>query len=558
MPRGGVFGRRGLRWGILGLTAVATIASLTDSADARRHFRARSDSGESYNPAYASIVVDVNSGAVMQSSNPDSPRHPASLTKIMTLYLLFERLEQGKITLSTDLPVSAHAAAQAPSKLGLKPGESIRVETAIRAIVTKSANDVAVIVAEALGGDEPNFAKMMTAKARALGMTQTVYRNASGLPDDQQITTARDQATLGRAIQDRFPNYYRYFATRTFEYRGNSIRNHNHLLGTVDGVDGIKTGYIHESGFNIVTSVRRANHHIIAVIFGGRTASARDARVLGLIESNINVAAVKRTAPQVVEGWETAQAGKDIARKDIKDSKEDDRTGSAPVRVASATPASLAADAPAPGSTEPIKPNTVKTVIVHPGSMQTASLSPLPSDNRQLTPAPAVANAATITTINTVKSDVPPAQLPPPQLPPAQSPPAEPSPPHSPPPQLSTVAPPPGARPGILGTLPAKVASVSKTTPAAVAAAAEPAIKRSGWLVQVGAFDDEKDARQRLDLAQSKAKDMLGHAEPFTEKTTQGEKTMFRARFAGLEKDRAEAVCKQLKRNQIPCMFLKN
>jgi D-alanyl-D-alanine carboxypeptidase len=547
MPRGGVFGRRGLRWGILGLMACVAVASLTDSADARRRFKLRSDTGESYNPAYASIVVDVNSGAVMQSSNPDSPRHPASLTKIMTLYLLFERLEQGKITLNTDLPVSAHAAIQAPSKLGLKPGDSIRVETAIRAIVTKSANDVAVIVAEALGGDEPSFARMMTAKARALGMTQTVYRNASGLPDDQQITTARDQATLGRAVQDRFPNFYRYFATRTFDYRGNSIRNHNHLLGTVDGVDGIKTGYIHESGFNIVTSVRRGNHHIIAVVFGGRTASARDARVLGLIESNVNVAAVKRTAPQVVEGWETAQAAKDIARKDIKDSKEDDRTGSAPVRVAAVTPTAVVADAPAPGSTEPIKPNAVKTVIVHPGSMQTASLSPLPSDNRQLTPAPAVANAATITTINTVKSESSPPQLPPPLQPPPQA--AA---------QLSTAGPPPGAKPGILGTLPAKVASVSKTIPVPVAAAIEPAIKRSGWLVQVGAFDDEKDAKQRLDLAHSKARDLLGRAEPFTEKTTKGEKTMFRARFAGLEKERAEAVCKQLKRNEIPCMFLKN
>jgi D-alanyl-D-alanine carboxypeptidase len=547
MPRGGVFGRRGLRWGILGLMACVAVASLTDSADARRRFKLRSDTGESYNPAYASIVVDVNSGAVMQSSNPDSPRHPASLTKIMTLYLLFERLEQGKITLNTDLPVSAHAAIQAPSKLGLKPGDSIRVETAIRAIVTKSANDVAVIVAEALGGDEPSFARMMTAKARALGMTQTVYRNASGLPDDQQITTARDQATLGRAVQDRFPNFYRYFATRTFDYRGNSIRNHNHLLGTVDGVDGIKTGYIHESGFNIVTSVRRGNHHIIAVVFGGRTASARDARVLGLIESNVNVAAVKRTAPQVVEGWETTQAAKDIARRDIKDSKEDDRTGSAPVRVAAVTPTAVVADAPAPGSTEPIKPNAVKTVIVHPGSMQTASLSPLPSDNRQLTPAPAVANAATITTINTVKSESSPPQLPPPQQPPPQA--AA---------QLSTAGPPPGAKPGILGTLPAKVASVSKTIPVPVAAAIEPAIKRSGWLVQVGAFDDEKDAKQRLDLAHSKARDLLGRAEPFTEKTTKGEKTMFRARFAGLEKERAEAVCKQLKRNEIPCMYLKN
>src|SRR4249919_475306 len=325
---GGVF-QRGLCCSAIGLATVLTITVFSADADARR--RARADTGESYQPAYASIVVDANSGAVMQATNADSPRHPASLTKIMTLYLLFERLEQSKIKLTTDLPVSAHAAVQAPSKLGLKPGETIRVETAIRAVVTKSANDVAVIVAEALGGDEESFARLMTAKAKALGMTQTVYRNASGLPDDQQITTARDQAILGRAIQDRFPNYYQYFATRTFDFRGKSIRNHNHLLGVIDGVDGIKTGYIHDSGFNIVTSIRRANHHIVAVVFGGRTAEARDARVRSLIDNNINIAAVKRTAAPVIEGWDTA-----VARKDNRDAKDDDRTGSAPVRVASA------------------------------------------------------------------------------------------------------------------------------------------------------------------------------------------------------------------------------
>ena len=208
--------------------------------------------------------------------------------------------------------------------------QTIEVETAIRAIVTKSANDVAVIVAEALGGDEANFAKLMTAKARALGMTHTTYRNASGLPDDEQITTARDQAILGRAIQDRFPQYYRYFSTRTFAFRGKAMRNHNHLLGSVDGVDGIKTGYIHDSGFNIVTSVRRGNRHIVAVVFGGRTAEARDARVRSLIDNNINIAAVKRTAPPVVEGWETAEAR-------AKDSKEQGA-----VKVAAAAPAAAA------------------------------------------------------------------------------------------------------------------------------------------------------------------------------------------------------------------------
>jgi D-alanyl-D-alanine carboxypeptidase len=533
MLRGGGLFQCGLRWGSVGLAAFFAVSVVTASANARGHRRASAAAGESYQPSYSSIVVDANSGAVMQATNADSPRHPASLTKIMTLYLLFERLEQGKIKLTTDLPVSPRAAMQAPSKLGLKPGESIRVETAIRAIVTKSANDVAVIVAEALGGDESSFANLMTAKARALGMTQTVYRNASGLPDDQQITTARDQAVLGRSIQDRFPNFYTYFATRTFEYRGSSIRNHNHLLGAIEGLDGIKTGYIHDSGFNIVTSVRRANRHIVAVVFGGRTAEARDARVRSLIDNNINIAAVKRTAPPVTEGWDTAQV-----RKDTKEAKDDDRTGSAPVRIASVSPPTT--DAPLPGSTDPIKPNTVKTVAVHPGTMQTASLSPLPSDNRQLTPAPAVANPANITTIATVRSEPTPAA---PAAPPI---PAAPAPPQ----QMS-------AKSDTPRTPPAKVASASEHIPIPVAV--EPVAKaRGGWIIQVGAFDDEKDAKQRLDAAQSKAKDLLGRADSFTEKVAKGDKAMFRARFAGLEKDRAEAVCKQLKRSEIPCMLLKN
>src|SRR4029078_3337637 len=396
---GGVF-RRGLCCSAIGLATVLTINAFSADAHAKRAHSSRppaSRSADSYQPAYASIVVDANSGAVMQATNADAPRHPASLTKIMTLYLLFERLEQGKIKLTTDFPVSAHAAVQAPSKLGLKPGDSIRVETAIRAIVTKSANDVAVIVAEAIGGAEPAFARRMTAKARALGMSQTTYRNASGLPDDQQITTARDQAILGRAIQDRFPNPYHYFSTRTFEYRVHAIRNHNPLLGTVDGVDGIKTGYIHDSGFNIVTSVRRANHHLVAVVFGGRSAPARDTRVRNLIDNNINIAAVKRTAPPVVEGWETALARKDHIDKDKKDKeKDDDRTGSAPLRVDSSTGGFSAA--PLPASTDPIKPNAVKTVAVHPGGMRTAALTPLPSESRQLAPKPPEAAPETTTT----------------------------------------------------------------------------------------------------------------------------------------------------------------
>jgi D-alanyl-D-alanine carboxypeptidase len=388
MLRRGACVQRCLRWSALSLATLLAVTALTTDADARtRRKKYRPAAAERYQPPPASIVVDANTGAVLQASNADSPRYPASLTKIMTLYLLFERLEAGTIKLNSEMPVSAYAAAQAPSKLGLKPSETIRVETAIRAIVTKSANDVAVIVAEALGGDESNFARLMTAKARALGMKSTTYRNASGLPESQQITTARDQAILGRAIQDRFPTYYRYFATRTFEFRGKSVRNHNKLLGNVNGVDGIKTGYIRDSGFNIVTSVRRGSRHIVAVVFGGRSGNARDARALSLINNNINIAAVNRTAPPLVEGWQTAAAH----AKEKKNNKDKEQTTAALPQVASAVPqaaaaaspvAPLASTAPEPGSTDPIKPNAVRTVTVHPGAVHIAALSPLPSGSR--------------------------------------------------------------------------------------------------------------------------------------------------------------------------------
>lgn len=521
MLRGGALVQRGLRCGALCLATLLAANAFTSDADARsrRHrHRAAAASSERYQPAYSSIVVDANSGAVMQASNADSPRHPASLTKIMTLYLLFERLEAGKIKMSTEMKASPRSAAQAPSKLGLKPDQTIDVETAIRAIVTKSANDVAVIVSETIAGDEVEFAKQMTAKAHALGMKHTTYRNASGLPDDQQITTARDQAILGRAIQDRFPKYYHYFATRTFTYGGKMVRNHNRLLGTVTGVDGIKTGYIHDSGFNIVTSVHRANRHLVAVVFGGRSAEARDVRVRSMIENNINIAAVKRTAPPVVEGWETAQAhgkpAKEVPQKVAK------------VAAAAALPPVAQ---PAPGSTDPIKPNTVKTFTVQQGSMHTAALSPLPSGSRKLIPAPATANPASVTNIATIKSE-----------------------PSAPPP-------PPGARPGVLGVLPAKLASAGDSVPV-TAAAVEPAAKprSGGWMIQVGAFPEEKEAQLRLAAAQSKAKDQLGQADPFTERVAKGDKALYRARFAGLDKDQAENACKHLKRSEIPCMLLKN
>jgi D-alanyl-D-alanine carboxypeptidase len=263
-----------------------------EGARGRRH---RSVHGPDYRPPHAEILVDENSGKVLHEVSSDSPCHPASLTKIMTLYMLFEQLESGKLKLDTPLQVSAHAARQAPTKLGLKADQTIKVEDAIKAIVTKSANDAAVTVGEAIGGSEGDFARLMTEKATELGMTGTNFVNASGLPADAQLTTARDQAILARAIYDRFPNYYAYFATPKFQYHGIEMKNHNSLLGTVEGVDGIKTGYTDASGYNLVSSVRRGERYIVAVLLGGTSNGARDARMRQLIEEYIGRAATKRT-----------------------------------------------------------------------------------------------------------------------------------------------------------------------------------------------------------------------------------------------------------------------
>ena len=281
--------------------AVAGTYETQARAKSKGAARPRAINGPNYHPLYADIVIDDKSGLVLHEESADEPRHPASLTKIMTLYLLFEQLEAGKLKLDTQLPVSTRASIQNPTKLGLKPDQTIIVEDAIKGLVTKSANDAAVVVAEAIGGSEEEFAALMTMKARALGMTSTTYVNASGLPAEAQITTARDQALLGRAVQQRFPVYYQYFATPSFRYKGAEMRNHNNLLGKVEGVDGIKTGYTEASGYNLTSSVRRDQRHIVAVVLGGTSNGARDARMRQLIEECIVKASTEQTAPMNLE-----------------------------------------------------------------------------------------------------------------------------------------------------------------------------------------------------------------------------------------------------------------
>jgi D-alanyl-D-alanine carboxypeptidase len=350
---------------VFGLVAVAGLTIVTKSATAGNHdighkTRAtHSTPADSSSPLGSSIVVDGNTGLTLEASKPNALRHPASLTKIMTLYLLFERIEQRTIGLDTQLRVSENAASQAPTKLGLKAGQTIAVEDAIKAMVTKSANDAAVTVAENLGGDEGEFAKLMTHKAHALGMSHTTYVNASGLPDDNQITTAQDQALLGRAIQERFPRYYKYFSTKEFVYRGIAMRNHNHLLGVVGGVDGIKTGYTRSSGFNLVTSVHRDGRYIVAVVLGGHTASERDARMRELIDAHIRDASLRRTVPAIAAKPEAVPSPSSEPPKPVVSAKASEASSSSRTDLASS--GQIGNAVPATGG-DPIQPLLVKTI----------------------------------------------------------------------------------------------------------------------------------------------------------------------------------------------------
>ncbi|MGA8952786.1 MAG: D-alanyl-D-alanine carboxypeptidase family protein, partial [Xanthobacteraceae bacterium] len=371
--------RNGLRGSLLSLAAIAAALTInSDAAVAHRHHRIaihhHHARAEGYDPPFASIVVDGNSGAVLQASNPDALRHPASLTKVMTLYLLFERLDAGRVKLDTPLPVSEHASEQDPTKLGLKPGQTITVEDAIKGIVTRSANDAAVVIAEYLGGSEQAFAKMMTQKARALGMAHTTYVNASGLPDDDQNTTARDQALLGRAIQDGFPRYYKYFSTQAFVFRGETIRGHDHLLSEVEGVDGIKTGFTRASGFNLLTSLHRDGRYLVAVVMGGPSASERDARMRGLIADHFKEASLHRTAPVIADA--TIHRNEPIAFTNSPLSSTKLTSTSFASRADPAPTASVTT--PAAGSSAPIKPVLVRTISYRTVPVQTASLAPMP------------------------------------------------------------------------------------------------------------------------------------------------------------------------------------
>jgi D-alanyl-D-alanine carboxypeptidase len=533
---------------VIGVVAGVSLALVATAADARTKKKKRAPA---YTPPFAAMVVDANTGRVLHATNDTALRHPASITKVMTLYLLFEQMERGRFRLDTPIPISAHAASMPPTKIGLRAGSTITVENAIGSLITKSANDIAVAVAEAIGGDEANFARMMTRKAHSLGMTRTVFRNASGLPNVEQVTTARDLIILGRAIQDRFPRQFAYFARTEHRMGSLVLRNHNRLLSRIEYVDGIKTGYIRASGFNVLTSAKLDGRRVVAVVMGGRTAAHRDGIMANLVESQIQVASRTRTAPMIAE----APVPERVA--------EAPPPTPAPRPVAAAPQPNLIVplEAPAEPAARPMAlssyasaSNARPAVIAAPrdeaptASIRTATPNTISGDRRP------IAASATPSTLRWMAGPrgigqagaassagdlTPPAAIP---AAPAQ--------------KVAMRAEPLQAGPAPLTALSTAAAAQSSARQGLVAAA-RPVAARTGVMIQIGATDDQGKAEALLNRARSQARS-LASAKPFTEKVQRGGETLWRARFAGLNESEAESACRALKRSGFACFTTRN
>ncbi|RUM15255.1 D-alanyl-D-alanine carboxypeptidase [Rhizobium fabae] len=480
---------------LLAVLSVAVTIVLVDSISAE---------AEAANSKYAGIVVDAKSGNVLYSENADRLQYPASLTKMMTLYMTFEALEQGRIRLDTPVPFSARAAAQAPTKLGVRAGGTITVEQGILGLVTLSANDAATALGEMLGGgSEDRFAQLMTAKAHALGMTRTTYRNANGLPNTAQMTTARDQARLGIALRQHFPQYYGYFSTRAFKFGTRTIRSHNRLVGSVRGVDGIKTGYTRAAGFNLVSSVQVDGKSIVGVVLGGASTPARDAQMRNLIATYLP--------------------------------KASSRGGSSAL-VAETAPAPAMIETPAPVEPQKAPQQVAKTITSAqpPVSAAAADLGlphkgPLPDARYQVAETEvAYAETAAPKTDNPLVTQAMPA-----------------------PTKVKTKT----FKPQAAAAVPtdesdAAVDNVTTASTSPTSANTGPA----GWVVQVGVSPSRQMAMDLLDSAKSKGGKALASAKPFAVAYGAGSEQVYRARFGGFD-DQRDAInaCKALKKAGVKC-----
>jgi D-alanyl-D-alanine carboxypeptidase len=450
------------------------------------------------NPKYAGIVVDAKTGKVLYSEDADSLRYPASLTKMMTLYLTFEALEAGRLSLDSKVTVSAHAASEPPSKLGVRAGGSVTVEQAILALVTRSANDIATALGEEIGGSEARFAQMMTSKARALGMTRTTYRNANGLPNTAQMTTARDQARLGIALRQHFPQYYGYFSTRVFKFGKQTIGNHNRLVGNVPGVDGIKTGYTRAAGFNLTTSAQLNGRSIVGVVLGGSSTPWRDAQMRKLVATYLPKASQGGNSNLIAQTRSVAPPAESSVPVPV-------RTARSPA-VAAATETVASLDLPNAG---PMPSGRLDEKM--PGASAYAA-------------EPKARSAAEAVTVAMTRTAV--------------------------------TAPPAAAATGYAPQAAARDESPAETDSVTTASTRPSASKNTpeGWVVQIGVSPDRDRAMDLLETAKGKAGSALRSAKPFAVAVSANGGQIYRARFGGFDDQKAAVnACNALKKKGVQC-----
>lgn len=479
--------------------------------------------------AYAGIVVDAKTGKTLYSRSADATRYPASVAKVMTLYVLFQELEAGNLKLSSRLNVSKHAAAAVPTKLGLRAGSTISVEDAIKSLVTLSANDMARVIAENISGTESQFAVRMTRTAKSLGMNNTTYRNASGLPDSRQITTVRDQSRLAIAIYQHFPKYYEYFQTTSFKYGSRSYGNHNRLLGK-NGVDGIKTGFIRAAGYNLMTAARKNDRHIVVIAFGFESGASRNAKVASLVSANLSKA---RRGSYYAQ----ARIAKPRANGTI-------RVAAVPV-TPMPRPANRGGPVPLVAVAAPAKP-------LPPAATVAVALSTAPApEPRPIELLPATAVAAT-QQLASVESGAPRPQPKPDNIVGAWI-------------SETLSLEPNNQRTGVLlppariGTnTPATAAPTPATIDLLTSGSVEEPATVTAWIVQVGASHNETGAESLLVDAVSKQSD-LTNFRSFVEPTKKNGQTFYRARFAGFG-DRSQAldVCNKLKQQKMSCLAMQS
>lgn len=485
------------------------------------------------NPKYAALVIDAHTGQVLYSRNADEPRYPASLTKVMTLYLLFEKLEKGEATLKSRITMTQRGANQPPSKLGLGVGQTISVEDAILALITRSANDVASATGAFIAGSEDNFAVMMTKKARALGMSKTTYKNASGLPNKQQITTARDQATLAMRMREDFPQYYHYFSTENFTWGKARIQNHNRLLSRYQGATGLKTGYTNASGFNLTTTVERDDKYLVGVVMGGEKAKSRDDHMIEILDRAYpRAVAMKRGNTQV------ASAQRPAAPAVLPPAPIDRPAGIVPAEDRAAL-MQLASSIEVQEVPAPVAPAPVAAPAIEVAAAPSPTEAPVATKSAPAAPVDSV-TAYAVAAIRSAEGPVRQAGR-----------------------EIGNfLVTPANASTPPANTLDAQLRSAmndpARTEPELARdwRDGDPLIPDGSWVIQIGAYASEADAVESIRKAVRAAPEELGKAVPVTiPVNTADNRTLYRSRFGGFEgEQQARNACGRLARQAIQCI----